>query len=188
MARKTSTFRRFKKRLNKLNLQSYLGLVLGAIIVIVLGFLVASFLTRNPSQGEIAGGEKTVSEGATAFGQMASEYKVKDGDTLYAIAESSYGDGSLWPALVAENEIENPDLIFTDATLKMPTKERAAELVKTQVQTSWDVVEGNTLSGIAESVYGDSSRWMEIAKANSVGYLENGNPLIFAGSTIKIPR
>ncbi len=158
-------------------------------MVIVLGFLVASFLTRvSNDMGEIAGGEKIATSSATTFGETQKEYRVKEGDSLSAIAQSAYGDMAMWQALAIENKIANPNLIYPDTKLKIPAKEQADADMKTLTKTSWNVQEGDTLSDIAQSVYGDASRWTLIAKANRVGYLPNGNPLIFAGTTITIPR
>jgi nucleoid-associated protein YgaU len=55
-------------------------------------------------------------------------------------------------------------------------------------QTSYKVQSGDTLFTIAEKMYGNGSRWQAISKANNLGTLPNGNPLVFADSTIKIPR
>ena len=54
----------------------------------------------------------------------------------------------------------------------------------------YTVVSGDTLWEIAEGVYGDGSRWVEILNANtgSVGYLPNGSQaLIVPGQQLLIP-
>lgn len=161
---------------------------MGAIIVIVLGFLVANFLTRGSNSiGQIAGGEKTTAaEQALAAAEIKREYKIVKGDSLSSIAQKAYGREDLWVVLAAKNNIADPDVIIIDTNLELPAKEVAeASFV---ALTEYQVQEGDTLFVIAERAYGDGSRWMEIARANNVGRLPNGNPLIFAGTTITIPR
>ncbi|MEX2028542.1 MAG: LysM peptidoglycan-binding domain-containing protein [Candidatus Curtissbacteria bacterium] len=181
--------RAFSKRFKSYDLsQSWTGLLLGAIIVIVLGFLVANFLTRGANPvGQIAGGEKTTAaDQASASAEIKREYKIVEGDSLSAIAQKAYGREDLWVVLAAKNNIANPDLINVDTNLEVPAKE-VAEAAFVEL-TQYNVQEGDTLFTISEKVYGDGSRWTELARANDVGYLANGNPLIFAGSTITIPR
>lgn len=192
MARKTSVRRRTKKSSNFLeslrdnNLyQSYGGFVLGAIVVIVLGFLVASFLTKN--SGQIGTGEKTIAEDQISA-NANNQYTVKDGDSLSSIAQEKYGQEDMWLVLAAKNNIENPDLIFSGTKLNIPSKVDAQTTFGNLTSTSYQVQSGDTLFDIAQKVYGDGSRWTSIATANNVGYLENGNPLIFAGNTLTIPR
>lgn len=49
-------------------------------------------------------------------------HRVEAGDTLWAIAEEHYGDGSLHPRLVTANQhvIDDPDLIFPGQVLRVP--------------------------------------------------------------------
>ncbi|GEM_PF-3361768 len=195
MARRTSTFRRLKKKLKEYkqsfsanNLyQSYTGLFLGAIVVVVFGFLVANFLTRTSNQtGQIGDGVKTSTESQTL--EFKREYKVKEGDSLSAISQRTYGDPNMWNVLAVKNKIVSPDLIYADTTLEVPPKVEADLIIKDLSATSYQVQEGDTLFIIAQKVYANGWKWPVLAKANNVGYLPNGNPLIFAGATLTIPR
>lgn len=47
-------------------------------------------------------------------------YKIKQGDNLWEIAVRAYGDGFKWPEIAKANSLTNPDLIFSDNTLKIP--------------------------------------------------------------------
>jgi LysM repeat protein len=47
-------------------------------------------------------------------------YKVVSGDTLWAIAERFYGDGSQYPKIASANGIANPDLIMVGQVLTIP--------------------------------------------------------------------
>ncbi len=50
------------------------------------------------------------------------EHLIRPGDTLWAIAEVNYGDGSRFPSIVRANasQITDPDLIFPGQVLKIP--------------------------------------------------------------------
>lgn len=47
-------------------------------------------------------------------------YTVVSGDTLWAIAERFYGDGSQYPKIASANGITNPDLIMVGQELTIP--------------------------------------------------------------------
>jgi LysM repeat protein len=47
-------------------------------------------------------------------------YTVVSGDTLWAIAERFYGDGSKYPKIASANGIANPDLIMVGQKLTIP--------------------------------------------------------------------
>jgi nucleoid-associated protein YgaU len=48
-------------------------------------------------------------------------YMVQPGDTLFAIAQRTYGDGRMWPFLFATNSdrIANPNLIYPGQVLRI---------------------------------------------------------------------
>lgn len=48
------------------------------------------------------------------------EYVVKKDDTLWAIAKKYYGNGTLYPKIVKENNIKNPNIIFPGQKLIIP--------------------------------------------------------------------
>ena len=54
---------------------------------------------------------------------MAQSYTVKEGDTLYGIAEQIYGDGNEWEKIYQANQAvigDNPDLIQPGQELTIP--------------------------------------------------------------------
>ncbi len=165
--------------------ENYAGLILGAVIVVIIGLLVANFLTNRNNQ-QIGNGQQT---GATnQESPSPTPYKVATGDSLSKIAEQYYQDKAYWPVLAKVNKIANPNIIYADSTLEIPTKNDADQIKAQMTQTTYNVQAGDTLFTIAEKMYGDGSRWPLIASANNLGRLPNGNPLVFADSTIKIPR
>ena len=175
-----------KNYFNKLKLQeSYASIVLGAIVVIILGLLIANYFTKG--SGQIGTGVSTLQETQ----QVATPdklYKVAVGDSLSQIAGRVYGDIQYRPVLARANNITNPDVISVDSNLTIPPKVEADKIQAEMTTTSYHVQAGDTLFTIAQKVYGDGSKWNLLATANSVGYLPNGNPLIFAGGDLTIPR
>ncbi len=171
--------------------ENYASFILGAIIVVVLGLLVANFISNRNKGVDDGVSTQATSEEQGANGensQKQNEYTVQKDDSLSKIAEKYYGDKMMWPALAQANEIKNPNLIYADTVLKVPSKDDAAKVAAQMTQTSYTVEKGDTLFTIAEKLYGDGSKWTLIDKANKVGRLPNGNPLIFSGNTLKIPR
>jgi len=85
-------------------------------------------------------------------------------------------------ALVDQNKpipIESTVVPTTKPTVKTENNTQRGSASDTYV-----VAKGDTLWGIANKVYGDGSRWVEIAQANSLT-----NPqLIHAGDVLKLPR
>lgn len=120
--------------------------------------------------------------------QVPREYTVSAGDSLSKIAEKFYDKQEFWPALAQANNIVNANLIYVGSRLQIPQKGKVEETKAQLSATSYQVKEGDTLFIIAQEVYGDGARWPVLSRANKVGRLSNGNPLIFAGSTLVIPR
>lgn len=52
----------------------------------------------------------------------SSSYVIQEGDDLWDIAVRAYGDGYKWVEIAEANNLENPDLIHVDNTLKLPGK------------------------------------------------------------------
>lgn len=69
----------------------------------------------------IASGEVTI---------KADTYVVQEGDSLWNIAQMSYGDGYMWTRLAQANKIQNPDLIYKGDTIKIPRNDLAMNLKK----------------------------------------------------------
>ncbi|WP_433759601.1 LysM peptidoglycan-binding domain-containing protein [Nocardia sp. CA-135398] len=104
---------------------------------------------------------------------MARTHVVVDGDTLSGIAQQFYGDAALFPVIAAANKIANPDIVEIGQVLSIP------DVTRTHV-----VVDGDTLSGIAQQFYGDAALFPVIAAANNIA-----NPdIIQVGQLLSIPE
>ena len=174
----------------KFNLQeSYPSLILGAIIVVILGLLVANYLSRRGQQQQIDMGAQTKQAVEEALAPKAgSEYTIRENDSLSKISEQVYGTQELWSGIARVNNTANPNRILVGDKLQLPAREELEQASSVILGTSYRVQKGETFFTIAQKVYGDGSKWTILHRANGSRLLPNGNPLVLADSTIVIPR
>lgn len=184
-------FERLQEDIRRNN--SYLNLILGALIVIVLGVLIFNYFNRGRLGPSQQAGPQT--QGDISKDQLPGKYTVKQGDTLFTIAQKYYDDGFKYPKLVASNKLANENLIEVGQVLeisKLAEKENQG-IGGAENQTIWGekitsdtytIQEGDWLSKIAGRVYGDPLVYDRIAKANNL----QDPDLIEPGMTLKIPR
>lgn len=182
--------------------ENYAGFILGAIILVAIGILVANYFVKSTN---------TVSDIKTDISnvkQAGKSVTVEAGESLSSIAKRELGDANLWPLLVEENKLNSttveigqtlriPESSTPTATVSKPAATVTPSASKTDrneavtkpesIGSEYTVVEGDTLWEIAQSKYSDPTRWVEIAKLNNVKNNSLGNPLIYAGSSIKLP-
>jgi nucleoid-associated protein YgaU len=176
----------FKKSLDSPD--SYVSLALGLAVVLVVGMITFNYFkakmeTTKESEAEKAKQEEMVS--------LPSEYTVKEGDTLWSIAEKFYKSGYNWVDIVEANSLANPNDVEAGTTLIIPdvkpiavagdTSSTATE--KPSEAKTYTVVRGDSLWKIAVSVYGDGYKWVDIAAANN---LDNPD-IIHAGNVFTLP-
>jgi len=183
------------------------SLVLGALIVIVVGVLVFNFFNqRNQNLGPAS---QTDQAGDVSADKLPGKYTVKEGDTLFTIAEHYYKDGYKFEEVAKANKLEDVNNLMIGQVLEIPKVEAVAE-AKASVApavsedaatqgtgggdtTVWGpkitgdtytVVEGDWLSTISARAYGDVMAYNKIAVANNIP-----NPdLIEPGQVLKLPR
>jgi len=192
---------------------SYKSLIYGIVTVIVL-FIVIALGIRTLQQNKAEIDEEALSTYNADADITTSKYKVVEGDTLWSIAEKSYGDGFKWTEIAKANNITNatdlekgvqltiPDLKNSGAETEQisltatvaPTSKVAEAIVsnpteviaqaRTITGNTYTVVRDDSLWDIAIRAYGNGYRWVEIAKANNLT-----NPdLIFSENILKLPR
>lgn len=186
--------------------ESAISMVLGALVIVVVGVLLLNYFGGDESVERIGDGS-TVDEDA-----LPAQYVVESGDDLWNISEKFYGTGYNWVDIATENQIADPGLITEGQVLSIPDvtpksigvqleeetpdptptvlaeeTERETEQVVEQERTvgeTYTVARGDSLWKIAESVYGDGYRWVDIARANDLV-----NPdIIHAGNVFVLPR
>ena len=191
--------------------QSKLSMILGALIILVLGILVFNYFNRDRG-ADLGPAQKTQTqqEEDVSPKNLPGKYTVKEGDTLFLIAEKYYKDGYKYPDIAKENNIGNVDSLEVGQVLQIPKLELAQATPSPSpegtadpteeplgtggadttiwgpriTQDSYTVVEGDWLSKIAGRAYGDIFAYPKIAQANNID-----NPdLIHPGTVLTIPR
>jgi nucleoid-associated protein YgaU len=112
-------------------------------------------------------------------------HDVARGDSLWAIAASSYGNPTLWPRIYDANRdvIPNPDLIHPSQRLTIPVF--AADGPQPGPTATHRVERGDSLWRIAADVYGEPLQWPRIYEANR-DRIEDPD-LIFPDEVLTIP-
>src|SRR3989344_1353435 len=89
--------------------QSYLNLILGALIVVVLGVLIFNYFNKPGDEtGNItpeAQVRTTDDAGDVTKEALPGKYTVKEGDTLFSIAQNYYDDGGKYTEIIKENNL-----------------------------------------------------------------------------------
>ena len=123
----------------KLN-ESTISMVLGIVVVVVVGGLLINYFRHKPAQlpttkdtatqtGDAADKEQyanTPAEQLPPFkGELPTKYKVRQGDTLWKIAERFYKTGFGWQEIAQANNIALADEITKDLELTIPQLAKA---------------------------------------------------------------
>ncbi|MDO8429586.1 MAG: LysM peptidoglycan-binding domain-containing protein [Candidatus Daviesbacteria bacterium] len=153
-----SLFQRLQDELNPD--RSYVNLVLGLLIVLVLGVLAFNYLKRDraevgPSNQTLEEASKTESLEDVSRENLPGKYIVKEGDTLFTIAESYYNDGYKFESIVETNQLDNADNITVGQVLEIPkleetkiaTSEANIDPKVTQIEVQTEVVEDSGTGG-----------------------------------------
>lgn len=197
--------------------QSKVSMILGALIVLVLGILVFNYFNKNkPTLGPAQQTQQETQEEKKDVAQdkLPGSYTVKEGDTLFTIAEKYYQDGSRFTEIAKANNLNNPDEVEVGLTLQIPKLETqpaqaspaaSLELASPQPEvqqtaptvdteetpwgpkiegTTYTVLEDDWLSKIAGRAYGDIMAFEKIVKANNIANPDHIEP----GWVLTIPR
>lgn len=185
--------------------QSRLSLILGALIILVVGVLIFNYFNKpkselGPSQttDQVQGSDVTPEN-------LPGKYTVKEGDTLFLIAQKYYQDGYKFTEIAKTNNLNNVDALEVGQALEIPKLAEAAvspepvqeapvgeKGASPQVNqfgtpitgSTYTVAEGDWLSTIAARAYGDVLAYQKIAEANKIS-----NPnYITPGMVLTIPR
>ncbi len=101
--------------------QSKVSLVLGALIILVIGILIFNYFSK--SKASLGPAQQTEREQDISPSQLPGKYTVKDGDTLFTIADKYYQNGYKYTEIAKTNNLTNPDQIETGQVLEIPKLE-----------------------------------------------------------------
>ena len=127
-------------------------------------------------------------------------YQVKPGESLSTICHRVYGEVSLTEALAAHNGITDPDTLLAGVPLRLPPVNvlranpdeasfggagGAGGGDRAEEPDTYRVIEGDSLSAIAERFLGSADRWRQLYELNRQTI---SNPdTIRAGIVLRIP-
>ena len=117
-------------------------------------------------------------------GDGALLYRVKSGDTLWGISRQYLGGGPRYKEIMDANGLTN-DMIYPGQILKIPAENEGSmnfDLGEKEYRT-YMVKQGDTLWKIAQNLFGDGNKYLEIIKLNN---LPNDN--LTVGQILKIPK
>ena len=104
-------------------------------------------------------------------------YVVKEGDHLWKISEDAYGSGYNAYDIAKANNLNDANLIEVGQDLILPEVEpkeptvigdNPEELTENATPTQYTVLAGDHLWGIAQKVYGNPYKWLDISIANNL--------------------
>ena len=136
-----------------------------------------------------------------ASGQALTVYRVRPGDSLWAIALRFYGDGEGYPRIIEANvgrvmadgrPFTRSGVIQPGWELRVPLPERALASGTTEV-TTYVVQPGDSLSGIAGRLWGRPEAWVDLFALNQgTARLADGRvltrpELIWPGLPLAVP-
>lgn len=201
------------------NNQNYLNLILGALIVVVIGTLFFNYFTKPkgevPNFSQQSQTENNSKKEDVAKENLPGKYTVKEGDTLFTIAQKYYNDGYKYPELVKVNNLTSENLISTGQVLEIPKLENTNEVAGVQatptpaspsatpeVNNGQGGAENQTIWG--ENIKGDTytvqtGDWLSKISGRAYGDIDQfdkiakanniTNPdVIEVGTVLKIPR
>ncbi len=105
--------------------QSRVSYVLGALILIVVVVLLFNYFNKNKSELGSAQNTQTNQAEDVDPDKLPGNYTVKDGDTLFTIAEKYYQDGFKFPEIAKANNMVNVDSIQPGQVITIPKLEGA---------------------------------------------------------------
>src|ERR1700730_12446521 len=102
--------------------QSKVSMVLGALIILIIGILISNYFSKGkpslrPAQQTQ---QQTTQTTDVSSNQLPGKYTVKEGDTLFTIADKYYKDGYKYTEIAKINNLANPDVLEKGQVLDIP--------------------------------------------------------------------
>ena len=130
--------------------------------------------TPEPTKADIASPSNTpepnVNPQSTGTTTQAGNYEVQRGDSLWKIAEKTYGSGYKWVDIYNANksQIQDPDLIYSGTTLNLPAGTSIASDTLPGANITHTVSQGENLWVLSVKYCNDGFTWQTIATANNL--------------------
>lgn len=125
-------------------------------------------------------------------GMTGRIYRVQPGDTLWAIAQKTFGDPTRWPELYQANRsrLASAHLIRPDQTLELGSVQQASRGSARKTSASsggsrYVVKPGDTLGTIARRHFGKASQWPVLYSLNQDRLADPHR--IFPGQELRLP-
>lgn len=100
--------------------QSRFSMILGGLIILVVVVLLFNYFNKsNPAIGPSQQTQQQT-QGDVTPENLPGKYTVKEGDTLFTIAESYYKDGYKYTEIAQANNLTNPNSIEIGQKLEIP--------------------------------------------------------------------
>ncbi len=188
-------------KLNESTISMLLG---GAVVFIAVLFIIFQFKNTaknidlpNPID------DININSQEASSALESNKYTVQPGDSLWSISEREYGTGYEWQKIASANpeislqsgRIESGQVITIPSALEASPDGKILEVAaesesglvelkpQQDVANQYIVQQGDCLWHIAQNLYGDAYRWVDIANANNLA-----NPdIIHAGNSLLIP-
>ncbi len=127
-------------------------------------------------------------------GPAVHVYEVKPGESLSIICQRVYGEVSLTEALAAHNGISDPDRVWAGKQLTLPPLHLLTAVPddaspgggdRADEPGTYRVIEGDSLSTIAQRFLGSADRWRQLYKFNR--QVMSNPDTVRVGTVLKIP-
>ena len=152
-----------------------------------------SATTGTASGGAVVPPVKVVTAPATPAAGT-TQYTIKSGDTLEAIARTQMGDGQKWKLIADANPGLDPKALKIGQKITIPastataSKDKAAAPAgsSTSAPNTYTVQKGDTLVELSRKFYGNDAEWKRILEANATT-LKGDAKAIAPGMKLVIP-
>ena len=169
-----------KLKLNEQNISMGLGIV---VVILVAGLLVKYFKSVNQTGKTSSTSTQTQETTGTVPSVLPGEYVVAAGDSLWTIADKTYGSGYNWVDVYAANKQivgSNPSVLLVGTKLTLPKVE--PRIVENTQPVVYAVTAGDNLWNVAVKNCGSGYDWVHLARENG---LKNPNQ-IEVGQVLKL--
>ena len=120
--------------------------------------------------------------------ESGNVHVVVEGDTLYGISVAHYGSAKYVDEIMAANPGVDPGALKIGERIRLPKPESEKPAAPQARRTRVYVVKkGDTLIGIARSVYGDAAMYPRIYEANK-DVLSSLNARLYIGMRLRLPE